>query len=155
MNEKSIFLTALFCSLLLCGGCTVVNKNPKVPVAPEQQQVQLAESQKIGERLLQALQKRSYADFKQAAGMSPFAKQMTEQDFATSCENTKKQFGEIKKYQFLTELTTPQVTNLVWRVTFERPSANAGGKPITQDLMFRVVTSRLDNKTVVMEAGFL
>ncbi|MEG1980445.1 MAG: hypothetical protein RR060_06935, partial [Victivallaceae bacterium] len=93
MNKKRLFFTAVFCSLLLGSGCTVVNKNPKPPVDPEQKQTQSAQSLEIGEKLLQALQKRNYADFKQAVGQSPFAKQMTEQDFATSCDNSQKQFG--------------------------------------------------------------
>lgn len=109
----------------------------------------------LGNRILSAIQEKDYQAFHAMLGRGVFAKEMNPADFETSCQNFEKQFGEIVAFSFLADLKTPGVSNLIWRVSFERPSANPGGDPITQELLFRLVTGTLDAQPEVMRMGFL
>ena len=64
----------------------------------------------------------------------------------------REQFGRIRSAEFLTELRTPLVRNLVWKVRFERK--NREGGTLEQDMLFRLVTGTLDGRPVVLNFGF-
>ena len=65
-----------------------------------------------------------------------------------------RQSGEIISFEYMGELQTPLVRNFVCRVTFCRNS-EANEDPITQDLMFRLLTGEIDGKIQVISFSFL
>lgn len=141
------FLSAVF--LLLGAGCAT--SLPAVADVRATTEDGIA----VGGRILNAIRAKDYPEFRSQLGQGVFGKEMTANDFDASCRQFQKQFGAIVGSSFLTELETPEVRNLIWKVTFERPSATAGNAPIRQELLFRLVTAKLDGKTEVMGMGFL
>ena len=61
--------------------------------------------------------------------------------------------GKIRDYDYVLELDTPAVRNLIWRVEFERDTEN--GKEVEQDMLFRLVTGKVDDEVCVLSCGFL
>ncbi len=137
--------------MLVGGGCSNLSSTDSKSTSAAAEK----EEAVIGDRILGAIRDKNYPEFHALIGQGAFAKEMAEKDFNTSCEQFKKQFGRIIQFSFLTELKTPGVKNLIWRVTFERPSANTGGDPIRQELLFRLVTAELEGKAEVIGMGFL
>ena len=138
----------------LCGfclaACVVVEKDDFEDVDPDD--ATLVESVKLGNNILASFRDEDYAKLKKNIP-GPLQTKMTEKDFKTSCGNWRDTLGKIKDYDYILELDTPAVRNLIWRVEFERDTTD--GNEVEQDMLFRLVTGNVDDETCVLSCGFL
>ena len=149
MKQIVCAVLGLFCSLSLAA-CVVVEKDEFNLVDPDD--AELARSVELGNNILAAFRDEDYAKLKKNIP-GQLQSKMTEKDFRTSCDNWRDTLGQIKDYDYVLELDTPAVRNLIWKVGFER-DADDGGE-IEQDMLFRLVTGNVDGETCVLSCGFL
>lgn len=107
----------------------------------------------IGNQMLRAIQENDYSAFVEYLSAEA-AKAMTPEAFQAARNEMTRQSGEIISFEYMGELQTPLVRNFVYRVTFCRNS-EANEEPITQDLMFRLLTGEIDGKIQVISFSFL
>ncbi len=144
------------CTILgfLCGfclaACVVVEKDDFEEVDPDD--ATLVKSVNLGNNILAAFRDEDFSRLKKNVP-GPLQTKMTEKDFRTSCANWRDSLGKIKDFDYVLELDTPAVRNLIWRVEFERDAAD--GKEVEQDMLFRLVTGKVDDEVCVMSCGFL
>jgi hypothetical protein len=140
---------ALLCGLCLAA-CMVVEENKyDVQGADE---VDLARSVELGNNILAAFRDEDFAHLQKNIP-GPLQTKMTEKDFRTSCKNWHDTLGRIRDYDYVLELETPAVRNLIWKVGFERD--DTGGNEVEQDMLFRLVTGNVDDEICVLSCGFL
>ena len=142
-------LLGFLCGFILAA-CVVVEENKyDVQGADE---VDLARSVELGNNILAAFRDEDFAKLRKNIP-GPLQTKMTEKDFRTSCANWRDSLGRIKDFDYVLELETPAVRNLIWKVGFERNDAN--GNEVEQDMLFRLVTGKVDDETCVLSCGFL
>ena len=138
----------------LCGfclaACVVVEQDDFEDVDPDD--ATLVESVKLGNNILAAFRDEDFAKLRKNIP-GPLQTKMTEKDFKTSCGNWRDTLGRIKDFDYVLELDTPAVRNLIWRVEFERDTTD--GDEVEQDMLFRLVTGNVDDETCVLSCGFL
>ena len=148
---KQLFSAAF---VLLCGLCLaacVVVEDDDFDVS-EPDEADLARSVELGNNILAAFRDEDYAHQRQNIP-GPLQTKMTEKDFKTSCKNWRDTLGKIRDFDYVLELETPAVRNLIWRVGFERNDTD--GNEVEQDMLFRLVTGKVDDETCVLSCGFL
>ena len=148
---KRIFylVFGLFC-LLSLAACVVVEKDDFNVVDPDD--AELVRSVELGNNILESFRDEDFAKLRKNIP-GPLQTKMTEKDFKTSCGNWRDTLGKIKDYDYVLELDTPAVRNLIWRVEFERDTTD--GDEVEQDMLFRLVTGKVDDETCVLSCGFL
>jgi len=139
----------IFCGLFLAACVVVVDDDHDLS---EPDEVDLARSIELGNNILAAFRDEDYACLKRNVP-GPLQTKMTEKDFKTSCRNWRGTLGKIRDYEYVLELDTPAVRNLIWKVGFERDAAD--GDEVEQDMLFRLVTGEVDDETCVLSCGFL
>ena len=147
-----LFIRALLgfhCGFCLAA-CVVVEKDDFEDVDPDD--ATLVESVKLGNNILASFRDEDFAKLRKNIP-GPLQSKMTEKDFKTSCANWRDSLGRIKDFDYVLELDTPAVRNLIWRVEFARDTEN--GKEVEQDMLFRLVTGNVDDETSVLSCGFL
>ena len=149
MKQIIYAVLGLFCSLSLAA-CVVVEKDEFNALDPDD--AELVRSVELGNNILAAFRDEDFTHLQKNIP-GPLQTKMTEKDFQTSCANWRDSLGRIKDFDYVMELDTPAVRNLIWRVEFERDAAN--GKEIEQDMLFRLVTGNVDDETCVLSCGFL
>ena len=149
MKQILCAVSGLFC-LLSLAACVVVEKDEFDAVDPDD--AELARSVELGNNILASFRDEDFAKLRKNIP-GPLQTKMTEKDFRTSCGNWRDTLGKIKDYDYVLELDTPAVRNLIWRVKFERAAAD--GDEVEQDMLFRLVTGDVDDETCVLSCGFL
>ena len=149
MKQIVYVILGLLCSLSFAA-CVVVEKDDFEDVDPDD--ATLVESVKLGNNILASFRDEDFGRLKKNIP-GPLQTKMTEKDFKTSCGNWRDTLGTIRDYDYVLELDTPAVRNLIWRVEFERDAAN--GKEVEQDMLFRLVTGKVDDEVNVLSCGFL
>ena len=149
MKQILYVVLGLFCSLFLAA-CVVVEKDEFNLVDPDD--AELARSVELGNNILASFRDEDFAKLRKNIP-GPLQTKMTEKDFKTSCTNWRDTLGRIKDYDYVLELDTPAVRNLIWRVEFERDTTD--GDEVEQDMLFRLVTGKVDDETCVLSCGFL
>ena len=148
--KQAISAALALLGALCLAACMVVEKNKyDVQGADE---ADLARSVELGNNILASFRDEDFAHLKQNIP-GPLQTKMTEKDFKTSCRNWRDTLGKIKDYDYVLELETPAVRNLIWRVGFERDDSD--GNEVEQDMLFRLVTGNVDDETCVLSCGFL
>ena len=148
---KRLILTfAPFACTLLLAACVVVEKDDFDVSEPDE--ADLARSVELGNNILAAFRDEDFAKLRKNIP-GPLQSKMTEKDFKTSCDNWRDTLGTIRDYDYVLELDTPAVRNLIWKVGFERDADD--GDEIEQDMLFRLVTGNVDGETCVLSCGFL
>lgn len=146
MKMLALFLPAV----ILISGCrTTVNRTDCAENRPRDAGNEL-EIRKIGDRILNAIEKEDYREFSSAAGKEM---DLSEEDFLASERNIRKQFGKMTGYTYLTDLELPLLSGMVWKVRFEREGENR--KTIRQELLFRLITGKINGKSQVVGMSFL
>ena len=140
---------ALLCGLCLAA-CVVVEDDDFDITEPDE--ADLARSVELGNNILAAFRDENFAHLKENIP-GPLQSKMTEKDFKTSCKNWRDTLGRIKDFDYVLELETPAVRNLIWKVGFERDDSD--GNEVEQDMLFRLVTGNVDDETCVLSCGFL
>ena len=130
--------------------CVVVEKDEFNAVDPDD--ATLVESVKLGNNILASFRDEDFGRLRKNIP-GPLQTKMTEKDFKTSCANWRDTLGKIRDYDYVLELDTPAVRNLIWRVEFERDTTD--GNEVEQDMLFRLVTGNVDDETCVLSCGFL
>ena len=148
---KRLILTFVLpaCTLLLAA-CVVVEKDDFDMNAPKE--ADLARSVELGNNILASFRDEDFAKLRENIP-GPLQSKMTEKDFRTSCGNWRDTLGRIKDFDYVLELDTPAVRNLIWKVGFERDTTD--GDEVEQDMLFRLVTGNVDDETCVLSCGFL
>lgn len=149
MNRIICAALCLFFAFALAA-CVVVEKDDFEAADPDDSE--LVHSVELGNNILAAFRDGDYAKLKRNIP-GPLRSKMTEKDFKTSCDNWRDTLGRIKDYDYVLELETPAVRNLIWRVEFERDDTD--GHEVEQDMLFRLVTGKVDDETCVLSCGFL
>ena len=140
---------AVLCCLILAACVVVESEDVEVPGADE---AGLARSIELGNNILASFRDEDYARLVRNLP-GPLGSKMTEKDFKTSCGNWRDTLGRIRDFDYVLELKTPAVRNLIWKVGFERDAAD--GDEVEQDMLFRLVTGKVDDETEVLSCGFL
>lgn len=149
MKQHILAALGLSCWFFLAA-CVVVEKDDFDMTDPEE--ADLERSVELGNNILGAFRDEDYAVLvKNIPG--PLQSKMTEKDFKTSCGNWRDSLGKIRDYEYVLELDTPAVRNLIWKVGFERAADD--GDEVEQDMLFRLVTGNVDGETCVLSCGFL
>ena len=143
-------LLAVVLAAALCAGCRVTSGAGGY--TPPAGGSDLAAARKYGDGILAALRERNYRQLVENIP-GDLAEHVTEAGFRASCEKLEDKFGKVQHSRFLTSLDTPAFENLIWVADFSKPGAN--GKPVRRQLLFRVVTMRMDGKTQVVSFGFI
>ena len=149
MKQIIYAVLVFFCSFSLAA-CVVVEKDEFNLVDPDD--AELARSVELGNNILASFRDEDFAKLRKNIP-GPLQTKMTEKDFKTSCTNWRDTLGRIKDYDYVLELDTPAVRNLIWRVEFERDTTD--GDKVEQDMLFRLVTGNVDDETCVLSCGFL
>ena len=149
MNRILIVAMGLLFSFVLAA-CVVVEKDDFEEVDPDD--AELVRSVELGGNILEAFREEDYAKLRRNLP-GPLRTKMTEKDFRTSCDNWRDTLGRIRDYEYVLELDTPAVRNLIWKVGFERDATD--GDEVEQDMLFRLVTGNVDDETCVLSCGFL
>ena len=149
MKQILYAVLGFFC-LLSLAACVVVEKDDFDMDDPEE--ADLARSVELGNNILASFRDEDFAKLRENIP-GPLQSKMTEKDFKTSCGNWRDTLGTIRDFDYVLELDTPAVRNLIWRVGFER--ADSDGNEVEQDMLFRLVTGNVDDETCVLSCGFL
>ena len=149
MKQILCAVLGVVCSLSLAA-CVVVEKDEFDAVDPDD--AELVRSVELGNNILASFRDEDFGKLKKNIP-GPIQTKMTEKDFKTSCANWRDTLGKIKDYDYVLELDTPAVRNLIWRVEFERDDSD--GNEVEQDMLFRLVTGNVDDETCVLSCGFL
>ena len=138
----------------LLASCRVVDSGERGfrDVPAEERGGTLKESELLGDGILNALRDGDFAAMRRNLP-GEFGERMTEKDFSTTRRNFREKFGELRDFRLLTDLATPAFGNLIWVVTFVRSGTN--GAEIRRQLLFRLVTMKVDGRTKVVSCGFL
>ena len=149
MKQIIYGVLGFFCFFCLAA-CVVVEKDDFEDVDPDDSM--LARSVELGNNILASFRDEDFAKLRKNIP-GPLQSKMTEKDFKTSCGNWRDSLGRIKDFDYVLELDTPAVQNLIWRVEFERDTEN--GKEVEQEMLFRLVTGKVDDEVCVLSCGFL
>ena len=149
MKQIICAVLGVFC-LLSLAACVVVEKDEFNAVDPDD--AELIRSVELGNNILASFRDGDFAKLRRNIP-GPLQSKMTEKDFKTSCGNWRDTLGRIRDYDYVLELDTPAVRNLIWRVEFERDTAD--GDEAEQDMLFRLVTGKVDDEVNVLSCGFL
>lgn len=149
MKQIIYTVLVLFCSFFLAA-CVVVEKDEFNVIDPDD--AELVRSVELGNNILASFRDEDFAKLRKNIP-GPLQTKMTEKDFKTSCGNWRDTLGTIKDYDYVLELDTPAVRNLIWRVKFERDTTD--GDEVEQDMLFRLVTGNVDDEMCVLSCGFL
>ena len=151
---KTIWCCCAAALVFLLASCRTVNSGDRGfhDVPAEERDGTLKESEHLGNGILKSFQDGDFAALQRNLP-GELSEHMTEKDFSTSCRNFREKFGRIQDFRLLTDLATPAFGNLIWVVTFVKPGTD--GKEIRRQLLFRLVTIKVDGKTEVVSCGFL
>ena len=149
MKQFICGILGIFC-LFFLAACVVVEKDEFNMIDPDD--AELARSVELGNNILASFRDEDFAKLRKNIP-GPLQSKMTEMDFKTSCNNWRDTLGKIKDFDYVLELDTPAVRNLIWRVEFERDTTD--GDEVEQDMLFRLVTGKVDDETCVLSCGFL
>ena len=149
MKQLIYGILGFFC-LISLAACVVVEKDEFNVIGPDD--AELARSVELGNNILAAFRDEDFAKLRKNIP-GPLQTKMTEKDFKTSCGNWRDTLGKIRDYDYVLELDTPAVRNLIWKVGFERDDSD--GNEVEQDMLFRLVTGNVDDETCVLSCGFL
>ena len=144
-------LLPLLAAIALLSGCRTVSNKPVYDVNRSQEAGNDPELRRAGDRILNAIRDDDYGNFSAAANGGGM--EITEREFLESGKNMRNQFGKITGYEYLTDLELPLFHNMIWKVRFERNGENQ--KTIRQELLFRLVTGKIDGKPHVIGMSFL
>ena len=148
---KCLVLSA---AVLLCGlvfaSCT--STASCTPAGTDSTDAELDRSLELGGEILASFRAGDYPRMLKSLP-GPMQSKLTEADFKTTYTDCHDTLGEISDYEYAFELDTPAVRNLIWRVGFERTDSE--GEPVSQDMLFRLVTGTVDGEVKVLSCGFL
>ena len=145
---KNIIL--LLFLLFLTGCCTIP---PEKGQNVNQREISNSDEQlkQLGTGILKALQQSDYQSF--AKHVNNDENKISEDEFQVSEKNIRNQFGRITGFEYLTDLETPLMHNLIWKVQFERTGENQ--KTVKQELLFRLILGTINGKPHVISMSFL
>lgn len=142
----------IFLSLLLfLPACHTVQKDGEQDVNKHELSKGDERLQLIGRKILQSMQKSDYKEF--AKYVNDTENKISEEEFRVSGKNIRQQFGKITGYEYLTDVETPLMHNLIWKVQFEREGKNQ--KIVKQELLFRLILGTINGKPHVISMSFL
>ena len=146
---KNPIVFAILLSGLFAGCMTVSTGERGFTPPPDAGQV---ETEKLGDGILAALRERDFAKLVENLPAN-FADKLKEKDFLSSLGRLEKRYGKIGGAEYLTSLDTPALCNLIWKVDFT--ARGAKGNEIRRQLLFRVVSIRNDDRSEIVDFGFL
>ena len=154
MKTGTVLALCAAALLFTTASCRTVDKGERGfrDASSGERDLVMKDSEAFGNGILLAFREGDFPAFRRSSP-GEFGKMMTEKDFDASCRNFREKFGEIRDFRTLTSLDTPAFGNLIWVVTFVRRGANGG--EIRRQLLFRLVTMRVDGKTQVVSCGFI
>lgn len=146
LTAVGIFITSSGCSRLICSSNSLATTSP-LP------QVKSSSSIRLGSMILEAIKYKNYALLEDVVFSTSIARELTDEKFISSCDLLEQKLGQIKSFTYITQLTTPEVENHIWQVSFVQKKSN--GTIIQRDLLFRLITGRINNVNTVLSYGFL
>ena len=132
-------------------GCAQLPQ-PEETATSTQDELYLNAAIRQGEALLNAFKKNNYADVKDALPES-LHEYFTQENFDQTLEQLSGTLGKIVSFQYLTELQTPLLKTLVWKIQLQRPASD--GSTIEQEVLFRALIAPVDGKPSIFSFGFL
>ena len=131
-------LLMLLCSLFFFGCFST----------PDEVQLSAKESlcREQGNAIIRAIAARDFPAYSKYAGENPGISDRKE--FLESCQDMEKRLGKMKKFAFVTELRTPDVTSLVYCIDFCREGSD--GKKIEHQQLFQLVFGKVDGKSKLL-----
>ncbi|MCQ2380233.1 MAG: hypothetical protein MJ025_04850 [Victivallaceae bacterium] len=146
---SSRFVLAALCSAMLLAGCTVIRELPSDFRIPEQNNDEYVLAAKILDSMLRG----DYDLFRKSVPDNISSK-FTKETFEESRKRVTDQLGTPVSYRYLTKLEMPTFSPFVWAVRFERYDLKMENT-FHSEVLFRVITAKLDGKPVVTSFNFL
>ena len=146
LTAVGIFITSTGCSSLMISSHDL-EQSSKSP------QVKVGSAISIGNLILEAIKYKDYSLLKGICFSTSIAKELTEEKFVSSCNLLEQKLGEIKSFTYVTQLETPEVENHIWQVSFVQYKLN--GTEVARDMLFRLITGKINNVRMVLSYGFL
>lgn len=147
MFAKRLFaLAGVISALFLFCGCTVIRE-----YAPAEEIKATEQEYELARQLLQAFIKNDAEGFVALLPEESRTK-FTAESFATTRNSILESIGEPVAYTYVTTLKLETLNPQIWKVTFRRNNINKT-KEFTSEVLFKVVTGMVDEKTAVI-TGF-
>lgn len=149
MEKRKIRLlssAAAAAALFAFGGCTVIKEfpSPKTEIAKV-----TPEEHELARKLLHAFVADDAAAFV-ALLPEEMRTNFNEEMFKKTRKSLFESVGTPISFKFITSLELPSLTPQIWKVRFKR--VNRRGEEYTSELMFRVITGKINKKTPVITA---
>ena len=141
-----IFLTAAVCAV---SGCTTIRE---LPMEERKGEPRGAEYDLCRDMLKAFIRN----DGKTFLSHLPdeMREKFTEKQFSASRKSIIDSMGEPISFRYVTALELTTFTPHIWKIRFERTDAR-NGKKYTSEILFRIITGKLDGKPVVIGFQFL
>lgn len=140
--------------LITSSGCTglVCPSNSLVP-SSKLPNVRSSCAIKLGNLLLEAIKFKNYSLIEDIPFSVGISSKLNNDNFIDSCNMLEQKLGQLNSFTYVTQLATPEVENHIWQVSFVEDKNN--GSTIKRDLLFRLITGKINNKTTILSYGFL
>ena len=143
---------AILLVIAVSAGCAQLPP-PEETIVTAQDELYLGTAIQQGDAFLSAFREKSYAAAQKALPEN-LHELFPQEAFEQSLEQFDGTLGEIVAFEYLTELKTPLLKTLVWKITFQRPSSD-GTATIEQETLFRALIAPMDGKPHIISFGFL
>ncbi len=128
-------------------GCTTIRELPRAERAAEE-----TPEQALCRELLMAFLKN---DGKKFCGLLPedSRKNFTVEIFEKTRKSIVESQGEPVSFQYVTSLEMTALTPHVWKIRFQRE--NKDGEKFTSEVLFRIITGKIDGRPVITSFQFI
>ena len=146
--KRRLITGAALALACIFSGCTVINELP-----PEAAPVADDAEYELGRRLLGAF---LAGDGEEFVGLLPeeAAERFGVKEFEASRKALVESLGEPISFSYVTDLELPVFTPHIWKVRFRRRDLKSG-ETFTSEVLFRVITGRIDDRTIITAFQFL
>ena len=146
---KSLYKVFLIASVCLLAGCTTIRELPMEARKGEPQGADYDACR----TLLKAFVRNDAKAFL-ACLPDEMREKFTEKQFAASRKSIIDSMGEPISFQYVTSLELTTFTPYIWKIRFQRTDPR-NGKKFTSEILFRIVTGKLNGKPVLIGFQFL
>ena len=138
--KRGLFIgTVAAMSIILVSGCRSVEQSQKAPEKRNQVREQ-------GGKIIRAVAEQDFSNYLHHAGERGSV--ADEAGFLRSCRDMVTRLGKITKFTFLTELDTPEFTNLIYVADFVKSGER--GKEVKHHQLIQLIFGEVDGRSKLM-----
>ena len=148
--RKTVMLAGMLAGSILAGGCATCIR--ELPAEVRKQEPQGAEYEFCRQVVIAFMKN----DAKKFLSYLPeeTRNKFDEKQFAASRKSVLDSMGEPISFQYVTALELTTFTPHIWKIRFQRTDPR-NGKKFTSEVLFRIITGKLNGKPVMIGFQFL